>query len=121
MRLQLSLAAALAAPLAFACVTAQATETWTGRWAADPAACSSFGASGSTLYASENALRFADASCRIGKMYKVGKSVHIQAHCWESGENRDISVTLTTQQTPGGERLAVTWGNGPVKDMRRCQ
>jgi hypothetical protein len=119
MRLDLCLAAALAAPLAFACASAQAAETWTGRWAADPAACSTFG--GSMLYASDSSLRFADTSCRIGKMYKVGKSVHIQAHCSEGGENRDISVTLTMQQTPGGERLAVTWGNAPVKDMRRCQ
>jgi len=121
MRLELCLAAALAAPLTFACVSAQAAETWTGRWATDPASCSALGASGSTLYASDSSLRLGDTSCRIGKIYKVGKSVHIQAHCWEGGENRDISVTLTMQQASGGERLAVTWGTAPVKDMRRCQ
>jgi hypothetical protein len=120
MRMTLSLVAALAASLSFACMTAQAAETWTGRWAADSASCSALGASGSMLYASDSSLRFADSSCRIGKIYKVGKSVHIQAHCSEGGENRDISVTLTLQQTSAGERLAVTWGNRAVKDMQRC-
>jgi hypothetical protein len=119
MRLVLGLAAAVAAPISFACVIAHGTESWTGRWATDAASCSALG--GAMLYASESALRFADTSCRVGKIYKVGKSVHIQAHCSEGGENRDISVTLTTQQSSDGERLAVTWGNAPIKNMRRCQ
>ena len=121
MRLELCLAAALTAPLAFACVTAQAAETWTGRWATDVAACSSFGASGLMLYASDSSLRLGDTSCRIGKIYTIAKSVHIQAHCWEGSENREVSVTLTMQQTSGGERLAVTWGSRAVKEMQRCQ
>jgi hypothetical protein len=119
MRLAISVAAALAGAVSMACGAAQASETWVGRWAVDGSGCSSFG--GSALVATDYALRWADSSCRIGKSYKVGKSVHIQAHCWEGEANRDISVTLTTLQTSGGERLAMTWDNRAVKDMRRCQ
>jgi hypothetical protein len=119
MRMAWSLAAALAATPSICGMTALAAETWTGRWAADAAGCSSFG--GSALVATDYALRWADISCRIGKSYKVGRSVHLQAHCWDGATNRDISVTLTTQQTSAGERLAMTWDNRAVKDMRRCQ
>jgi len=119
MRMAISLAAAVASAASIACGAAQAAETWVGRWAADASGCSSFG--GSALVATDYALRWADSSCRIGKSYKVGRSVHIQAHCWDGGSNRDISVTLTTQQTSLGERLAMTWDNRAVKDMRRCQ
>jgi len=119
MRCAISRAAALACAVSTACVPAQASETWVGRWTADASGCSSFG--GSALVATDYALRWADSSCRIGKSYKVGRSVHLQAHCWDGGANRDISVTLTTQQTSLGERLAMTWDNRTVKDMRRCQ
>ena len=115
MRIGTGVAGAIA--ILVSCGNLQAVETWTGRWATDTASCSAFGASETMLVATDYALRWADRSCRIGKSYKVGKSVHIQAHCWDGGANRDISVTLTTQ----GERLAMTWDNRAVKDMRRCQ
>ena len=94
-------------------------ETWVGRWASDPAACNLAGRTLATapLIATESALRWFADTCRIGKIYKIGQTVHIQAHCFGDENARAIPVALT----PRGDRLAVAWGKAPVEELRRCR
>ena len=92
-------------------------EPFIGRWAINPAACTSSGDSAATmpLIVSETALRWFAGSCRIGKMYKLGQVVYIQARCF--GETAaDIPVTLD----PRGDRMRVTWNGDKTAELRRC-
>ena len=96
----------------------QAVEAHIGRWAISPAACAGFGNTLATapLIVSETSLRWLD-SCRIGKIYKLGQAVYIQARC--SGEGAaDIPVTLDPR---GVDRLRVTWSKGKTEELRRCK
>src|SRR5476651_1119013 len=70
----------------------QAEETVTGRWAADSSACEGFAGTGgqSPLVVSNYAVRWQGDTCRIGRMYKTGDTVHIQAFC--SGEAGEKSI-----------------------------
>lgn len=94
-------------------------EQWQGRWSIDPIGCTIDGDTAETapLIATQTTLRWFVAYCRIGKLYKTGAGVHIQAHCSAEGENYTIPVTLN----PRGDRLRVTWDRGGVKEMRRCR
>lgn len=96
---------------------APAADTFVGRWAADPSACSGLGLGGNSLVATETHLRWADASCRIGKIYRIGAAVHIQARCFGGGADRDVPVMLA----PRGERLTIAWNGRPVRELRRCR
>jgi hypothetical protein len=109
--------AAVAAALC-AAAPLQATETVTGRWAADPSACSFFGgtAAQSPLVVTDYAVRGFGDSCRIGRMYKTGDTVHIQALCWGEAGERSIPVSLH----PHAGRLSVIWDHGARGDLRRC-
>jgi len=95
--------------------SSHATDTVTGRWAADPSACSFFGAQ-SPLVVTDYAVRWFGDSCRIGRMYKTGDTVHIQAFCWSQAGERSIPVSLH----PHAGRLSVTWDHGARGDLRRC-
>jgi hypothetical protein len=61
-------------------------------------------------------VRWFGDSCRIGRMYKTGDTVHIQAFCWDPGGERSISVSLH----PHAGRLSVVWDRGARGDLRRC-
>ncbi len=63
------------------------------------------------------AVRWLGDSCRVGRMYKTGETVHIQAYCWGADGERSIPVSMT----PHSGRLAVTWNRGPKSDMGRCE
>ena len=97
---------------------ALAAESVTGRWAVDASSCSGAGSTPaqSPLVVTSYAVRWFGDSCRIGRMYKTGETIHIQALCWgESGE-RSIPVSLR----PRGERLVVTWDRGARGELQRC-
>lgn len=98
---------------------ARADEPWIGRWAIDPRGCAIYGdtASTSPLIVTERTLNWFAASCRIGKIYRTGDAVHIQAHCSNEGKARTIPVSLM----PRGDRLAVVWDNARAGEMRRCR
>jgi hypothetical protein len=108
------------AAIAFGLLAVGAQPTWaaepiTGRWAADPASCGFFGAA-KPLIVTDTAVRWHDDACRIARMYKTGDTVHIQAHCWGSGGERSIPVSLR----PHGGRLSVSWDRGARGELKRC-
>lgn len=111
-------AAVLLALAGLNATSSHATETVTGRWAADPSACSFFGgtAAQSALVVTDYAVRGFGDSCRIGRMYKTGDTVHIQALCWGEAGERSIPVSLH----PHAGRLSVIWDHGARGDLRRC-
>ncbi len=97
---------------------ARASETITGRWAADPAGCAMFGsAAQSPLIVTDLALRWHDDACRIARVYKTGDTVHIQALCHGAAGERSVPVSLR----PHGGLLSVTWDRGRRGDFRRCR
>jgi hypothetical protein len=111
--------AAVLALLAAGSTFAQAEESITGRWAADPAACVMFGASSeqSPLIVTDSAVRWHDDACRIARVYKTGDTVHIQALCWGLAGERSIPVSLRAH----GGVLSVSWDRARRNDLRRCR
>ena len=98
---------------------ALANEAFIGRWAIDPAGCTSDGDTAQTapLYATATSLKWFVSTCRIGKMYKTGDAVHMQAHCSSEGIVRSTPVTLEAR----GDRMRVIWDGVKVGDMQRCK
>ena len=98
---------------------AVAEEAHIGRWSIKPAGCTSEGDTAETapLYATATSVKWFAASCRIGKMYKIGHAVHLQAHC--SNEGKVVSTPITLD--PRGDRMRVTWDGVKVGEMRRCK
>ena len=111
------LAACLFAGLPLAAF-AQAPEPWIGRWAIDPVGCSILGDTSETapMFVTDKTVTWFVASCRIGKIYKIGQDAHIQAHCSNEGGFQNIPISLK----PQGNRMKVIWNNSPVPEMRRC-
>lgn len=99
--------------------SAGAKESFIGRWSIDPAGCTSEGDTASTapLIATATTVRWFVASCRIGKMYKIGQAVHLQAHCSNEGKIVSTPITLDAR----GDRMRVTWDGVKVEEMRRCK
>ena len=97
---------------------AWAVDAHIGRWAINPSACTGFGTTRATapLIVSDTALRWLD-SCRIGKSYKLGQALYIQARCSGEGAS-DVPVTLDPR---GRDRMRVTWAGGKTEELRRCQ
>ncbi len=114
--MQLARSAAVLAVLA-ACAPTYAADNLTGRWAADAAACEGGFFAQSPLVVTGYAVRWQGDSCRIGRMYKAGETIYIQAHCWSADGERSIPVSLH----PRAGRLALTWDRTPRGDLKRCQ
>lgn len=98
---------------------AAAVEPFVGRWSIDPAGCASEGDTASTapLYATATSVKWFVASCQIGKMYKVGQAVHLQARCSSEGKIKSTPITLDAR----GDRMRVIWDGVKVEEMRRCK
>jgi hypothetical protein len=110
-----------AALMAFALVgstSGHAVESVNGRWAADPAACWGGGSTPaqSPFVVSSYAVRWLGDTCRVGRMYKTGETIHLQAFCWSADGERTIPVSMT----PQADRLSVVWDRGPHGVLRRC-
>ncbi len=111
------LKAAVLAALAVAfCVPAHAAEKLTGRWAADKAACDGGFFAATPLVVTSYAVRWQGDSCRIGRMYKAGEAVYIQALCWGADGERSVPVSLH----PRAGKLALTWDRTPRGELQRC-
>ena len=113
-RIAMALAAAAISTPVFA-----AEPGWHGRWAIDPAACTTEGDTSETapLFATATTLRWFVASCRIRRVYKTGTVVHVQARCSAEGQTSLIPIALDAH----GDLLRVTWDRSGVKEMRRCK
>ncbi len=110
-------AAAVAVLLSAVATPSYAAEPLTGRWAADAAACEGGLFAAPPLAVTSYAVRWQGDSCRIGRMYKAGETIYIQAFCWGATGERSIPVSLR----PHAGRLALTWDRTPQADLRRCQ
>jgi len=109
----IAIAMALAGP-------SHAQEPINGRWAIDLEGCQIEGDTTETapLYVTDKTLKWWVADCRIGKSYKVGNALYIQARCSNEGSRHSISVKLDLVSR---DRLAVVWDGSKGKDMRRCK
>jgi hypothetical protein len=96
---------------------AQKSDRWIGEWASEPAACRTAPGPAGPLIATRGALRWGASVCRIGKIYKIGDTAHIEARCWSGGRSRAVPVTLAAR----GDRLAASWDGAALKEMRRCR
>ena len=98
---------------------AMAVEPFVGRWSINPAGCMSEGDTASTapLIATATSVKWFVADCRIGKMYKIGEAVHLQAHCSSEGKIKSTPITLDAR----GDRMRVIWDGVKVEVMRRCK
>ena len=97
-----------------------AAEPILGRWAIDPEGCKVEGDTAETapLFVTQNTVKWFVAHCTVGKSYKVGKALYIQARCSGEGKRYTIPITL---DLVAPDRLAVTWDRSRVKDMMRCR
>jgi hypothetical protein len=99
---------------------AWAQEPINGRWAIDPEGCKIDGDTSETapLYVTDKTLKWWVADCRVGKSYKVGNALYIQARCSNEGSRHSIAVKLDLVSR---DRLAVTWDGSKGKEMQRCK
>ena len=111
LRLVLAVSAISASPLS----SALAVEPFVGRWAVKLEACTGQGDTAATasLVATDSSLWWFDGYCRIGKMYKAGTAVYLEARCGAKG---DVPVTLDAK----GDRMRVTWNRAKAEELRRC-
>jgi hypothetical protein len=111
-------AATLAAWLV-AASPADAGGSITGRWAADPSACWGAGATPdrSPLVVTSSDVRWLNDDCRIGRSYRTGDTVHLQAICPHAGGTRSVPVSLR----PHRDRLQVQWDRRHNADLHRCR
>jgi hypothetical protein len=102
----------------FGATSAHAAESLNGRWAADDAACWGSGETPakSPFVVSSYAVRWLGDTCRVGRMYKTGDTVHLQATCWGADGERSIPVSMT----PHAGKLAVVWNRGAHGNLQRC-
>ena len=103
---------------AAAAAPADAIEPFVGRWGVSQEACSGYGNTVQTapLIATQTRVRWYPGTCRIGKMYKLGTAVYIQAHCFGDSAS-DMPITLETR----GGKLRVTWNRGRTEELQRCK
>ncbi len=88
-----------------------AAEPMTGRWAVDRASCAQ-----AALVVSNEALRWSGLNCRIGRSYRTGNTLHMEAFCSDQPSRSSIAVSLRL----AGERIFVTWNRRPRGELRRC-
>jgi hypothetical protein len=103
----------------FGAMSVHAAESLNGRWAADDAACWGSGETPakSPFVVSSYAVRWLGDTCRVGRMYKTGETIHLQATCWSAEGERSIPVSMT----PHAGKLAVVWNRGARGNLQRCQ
>ena len=102
------LGTAAAAPL-------QAAESMAGRWAKDATACAAAAAQ-APLIVTDYALRWGDDFCRIGRQYRTGDTLHLEAFCFGGKGERTIPISLRL----AGDRIVVTWDRAARGELRRC-
>lgn len=94
------------------------TDKVTGRWAVDRDACSAFFFSeNAPLVVTDSSVRWRGDSCRIARMYKTGRDVHIQALCWGADGERSVPVSLE----PHAGKLQLRWDRVVSGDLKRCE
>jgi hypothetical protein len=116
MSLKWGVALAVAALLAGQAGAAE-SEKLTGRWAADRDGCSVvFLSENAPLVVTDYSVRWRGDSCRIARMYKTGRDVHIQALCWSQSGERSVPVSLS----PHAGKLQLRWDRVVSGDLKRC-
>ena len=108
---------ALVGLVASAATPLNAAEPMIGRWAADPSLCAGSGASGQALLVlTQQALHWSGDVCSIGRSYRTGDTLHLEAFCTDKAGKHRIPVSLRLH----GDRIFVTWNRAPRGELRRC-
>jgi hypothetical protein len=110
--------ATLIALAGFGAPVLHASEPVTGRWAADPSLCAGQGtASGkAVLMVTNETLRWAGEVCRVGRSYRTGDTLHLEAFCSGKGSKHRIPVSLRLH----GDRVFVNWNRVARGGLWRC-
>jgi hypothetical protein len=109
---------ALVSLAASAATALHAAEPMTGRWAADPSLCAGIGASGEALLVvTRQSLRGAGATCRIGRSYRTGNTLHVEVFCVDKARRHGIPVSLHL----AGDRITVVWKHAPRAKLQRSR
>lgn len=94
------------------------TDKVTGRWAVDQDACAAFFFSeNAPLVVTGSSVRWRGDSCRIARMYKTGRDVHIEAMCWGAAGERSVPVSLS----PRAGKLQLRWDRVVSGELKRCE
>ena len=81
-----------------ATTSVHAADPLNGRWAADPSHCAGAGntRAQSPLIITDSAVRWSGDACRIGRVYRAGDTVHIEAFCSgrkpRAGDRGDVAL-----------------------------
>jgi len=96
-----------------------AAEPMTGRWAADPSSCAEqdTASAQAVLVVSNEEMRWAGDTCRIGRSYRTGNTLHVEVFCAGKARKRGIPVSLHL----AGNRLSMVWNHVARGDLRRCK
>jgi len=108
-----ALVGALTAPSANAL---SAAEAMNGRWAADPSYCNGSSPARSPLVVSNEQLRWSGEVCRIGRSYRTGATLHLEAFCSGKAGGKGIAVSLRLS----GDRIILIWNHAARGELRRC-
>jgi len=110
--------ATLVALAAFGAPVSLAAEPMTGRWAADPSLCVGQGAASgkAVLVVTNETLRWAGEVCRVGRSYRTGDTLHLEAFCSGKGSRYGIPVSLRLH----GDRVFVIWNRAARGGLWRC-
>ena len=108
----------LAALAASSATALHAAESMNGRWAADPSFCAGVGLTPAQapLVVTNEALRWSGEICRVGRSYRTGDTLHLEALCWDKAGRHTIPVSLRLS----GNRIFVVWNRAPRGELRRC-
>jgi hypothetical protein len=95
-----------------------AGEPMTGRWAADLSLCAGQGAASgkAVLVVTNETLRWAGEVCRVGRSYRTGDTLHLEAFCFGKGSKHRIPVSLRLH----GDRVFLNWNRAARGGLWRC-
>ena len=87
-----------------------------GRWAIDPQGCRIDGDSSETasLYIAARTIKWWVADCRIGKSYKVGNALYIQARCSNEGARHSLAAEVPDALASAIDAFLTRSANGPT-------
>jgi hypothetical protein len=110
--------ATLVALAAFGAPVSLAAEPMAGRWAADPSLYVGQGAASgkAVLVVINETLRWAGEVCRVGRSYRTGDTLHLEAFCSGKGSKHRIPVSLRLH----GDRVFLNWNRAARGGLWRC-
>ena len=92
----------------------QAAESVNGRWARNEAHCSA--STSDALIITDTTLRWRGDACRVGRQYRTGNTLHLEAFCRSDNGERAVPVSFRL----AGNHIVVTWARVVEGELQRC-